>query len=89
MTTLITCHANADFDSFAAMLAARHLYSPCVLLFPGTQERNLQQLYRQLDTIALGFKESATIDMASIDRLVLVDTRQKSRVPHVAQLLTK
>ena len=42
--TLITCHANVDFDAFAAMLAARHLYSPYVLLFPGSQERGLQKL---------------------------------------------
>ena len=88
-TTLITCHANADFDAFAAMLAARHLYASPVLLFPGTQERNLQQLFARLDTAALGFVESAAIDWEAVGRLVLVDTRQKSRVPHVAQLLAR
>ena len=88
-TTLITCHANADFDAFAAMLAVRHLYVPHVLLFPGTQERNLQQLVAQLDAKALGFADHADIDMESIARLVLVDTRQKGRVPHVAQLLAR
>uniref|UniRef100_B8J011 Polynucleotide adenylyltransferase region n=1 Tax=Desulfovibrio desulfuricans (strain ATCC 27774 / DSM 6949 / MB) TaxID=525146 RepID=B8J011_DESDA len=87
--TLITCHANADFDAFAAMLAARHLYSPHVLLFPGSQERGLQKLYATLDTRAYNFAASAELDWDSFDRLVLVDTRQRGRVSHVAPLLDR
>lgn len=87
--TLITCHANADFDAFAAMLAVRYLYQPHVLLFPGTQERNLQRLLTQLDMPALGFVESTALQPESIGRLVLVDTRQRARVPHVAQWLDR
>lgn len=87
--TLITCHANADFDAFAAMLAARHLYAPCVLLFPGSQERGLQKIYAGLDRAAYGFVEAADLYWEDIDRLVLVDTRQRSRVSHVAPLLKR
>ncbi|MBD5648076.1 MAG: CBS domain-containing protein [Desulfovibrio sp.] len=87
--TLITCHANADFDAFAAMLAARRLYAPCSLLFPGTQERGLQKLVGSLDPAAYNLVESEDIHWEDYDRLVLVDTRQKSRVPHVAQLLER
>ncbi|MBD5417588.1 MAG: CBS domain-containing protein [Desulfovibrio sp.] len=87
--TLITCHANADFDAFAAMLAARRLYAPCSLLFPGTQERGLQKLAASLDAAAYDFVESDAIRWEDYDRLVLVDTRQKSRVPHVAPLLER
>ena len=46
---LVTCHANADFDSFAAMLAAHFLYPGSLLLFPGTQERGLQKVVASLD----------------------------------------
>ena len=46
---LVTCHANADFDSFAAMLAAHFLYPDSLLLFPGTQERGLQKVVGSLD----------------------------------------
>ena len=87
--TLITCHANADFDAFAAMLAARHLYSPHVLFFPGSQERGLQKLYAALDTRAYSFVDSAELNWGSFDRLVLVDTRQRGRVNHVAPLLDR
>lgn len=87
MRTLITCHANADCDAFAAMLAARHLYEDASLLFPGTQEAGLGNVYKQLDKQKYGFLDTHDIKWNEFDRLVLVDTRQKSRVPHVAPLL--
>lgn len=87
--TLITCHANADFDAFAAMLAARRLYSPCSLLFPGSQERSLQKLVSALDATSYDLVESNTIRWADYTCLVLVDTHQRSRVPHVAPLLKR
>jgi tRNA nucleotidyltransferase (CCA-adding enzyme) len=87
--TLITCHVNADFDAFAAMLAARHLYGNAALLFPGSQERGLQKLYASLNAAEYGFLESSNISWNSIDRLVLVDTRQRGRIRHVTQLLDR
>jgi hypothetical protein len=71
------------------MLAARFLYSPHVLLFPGTQERGLQKLIAGLDTAALGIVETPAIPWDSITRLVVVDTRQRGRISHVAQLLDR
>lgn len=87
--TLVTCHANADFDAFAAMLAARRLYAPCALLFPGTQERGLQKLYAALDHKAYDFVSAENLDWTAFDRLVLVDTRQRGRVRHAAPLLDR
>lgn len=89
MSTLITAHANADFDAFAAMLAARRLHDDNVLLFPGTQEKSLQKVYNNLDRQHYNFMEAAEIPWAEIDRLVLVDTRQKGRLRHIAPLLER
>ncbi len=92
-TTLVTCHSNADFDSFAAMLAAATLYAPCDLLFPGTQEKNLHKLYESvLDEIgelasSCTFVEPSSLDRTRYTLLVVVDTRQRSRLPHVWPLL--
>ncbi|MDR3319606.1 MAG: DHH family phosphoesterase [Desulfovibrio sp.] len=85
---LVTCHANADFDAFAAMLAARRLYGRCGLLFPGSQERPLQKVYAEIDKKAYGFVDG-TPDWKNFDCLVLVDTRQRSRVRHVFPLLER
>jgi tRNA nucleotidyltransferase (CCA-adding enzyme) len=85
---LVTCHVNADFDAFAAMLAVRHIYGRCALFFPGSQERPLQKVYAELDKNAYGFVEGSP-NWESFDRLILVDTRQRSRVRHVEPLLER
>ncbi|MBQ3060360.1 MAG: CBS domain-containing protein [Desulfovibrio sp.] len=69
------------------MLAARHLYQPCFLLFPGTQERGLHKVFSSLDPADYNFRESASLNWMDFQRLVLVDTRQRSRIKHVAPLL--
>lgn len=71
------------------MLAARRLYAPCVLLFPGSQERGLQKVYANLDKTAYNFAEAGELHWEDFGRLVLVDTRQRSRVSHVAPLLDR
>ena len=86
---LVTCHANADFDSFAAMLAAHFLYPGSLLLFPGTQERGLQKVVASLDAKRYHLTESADIPWDEITHLVLVDTRQRERVRHVSTLLDR
>lgn len=88
MKTLITSHINADCDAFSAMLGAGLLYPDSDLLFPGTQENSLAQLYKSV-TDEYGFVKATEIDWKEYDRLVLVDTRQKNRLPHIAGLLSK
>lgn len=89
MKTLITCHANADCDAFAAMLAARHLYPDAELLFPGTQEAGLGSVYASIDKKNYNFVELHNIDWQAYDQLVLVDTKQEGRVKHIAPLLKR
>ena len=42
---VITTHLNADFDAMASMVAARKLYPEALLVFPGSQERNLRDFF--------------------------------------------
>lgn len=87
--TLVTCHMNADFDAFASLVASQFLYPGAVLLFPGSQERTLQVFYADTACFMYNFKKAEELDMGSFERLVVVDTRQRSRVPHVHELLDK
>lgn len=87
--TVITAHANADFDALAAMIAASRLYPDAVLIFPGSQEKNLRNFYIQSTTYLFNFKQFRDIDPDAVELLVVVDTRQKSRLPHVQPLLDK
>lgn len=90
--TLITCHSNADFDALAAMCAAALIYGPCDVLFPGTQEANLQTFYQELKErpgAAPGctFLDDRVPDFSKYGSLVAVDTRRRSRLRHVWPLL--
>ncbi len=91
-STLVTCHANADFDALAAMLAAGRLYAPCDLLYPGSQEKNLNKFLEEMlarrDLLeGCAFVDPETCDLSRYSFLIVVDTRQRSRLHHVWKLL--
>lgn len=77
---VITTHLNADFDCLGAMIAARRLYPEAVLVFPGSQERGLRDYLLHSTLYAYNFKRLKEIDLGLINRLILVDVRQASRI---------
>lgn len=89
--TLVTCHSNADFDAFASMLAAGRIYAPCDLYYPGSQEKNLNKFCDEVKQSAHLLEGCRLMDsVADFSRygfLIVVDTRQKSRLHHVWPLL--
>jgi tRNA nucleotidyltransferase (CCA-adding enzyme) len=87
--TVITSHINADFDALASMIAASKLYPGATLIFPGSQEKNLRNFFIQSATYLFNFKTYKDIDPETVTTLVLVDTRQRSRVPHAASFLDR
>ena len=87
--TVITAHMNADFDALAAMVAAGKIYKDAVLIFPGTHEKGLREFFIQSATYLFNLKSFRDIDPDSVKLLVVVDTRQKSRVAHIKPLLEK
>ena len=85
--TIITSHINADFDAIGAMLAAQLLYPEAVIIFPGSQEKNLRDFFVSAMSYLFNMADPQDMDMDAVETLVLVDTRQRSRVPVVAPLL--
>ncbi len=77
---VITTHINADFDSLASMLAAKKLYPDAVLVFPGSQEKNLRDFFVRSTFYVLQSERIRNIDLAAVKRLILVDTRQAGRI---------
>ena len=72
---LITTHINADFDGFAAMVAARKIYPDAVMAFSGSQERNVRDFIAQNLLYSHDFAKIKDIDLKAVDTLILVDTR--------------
>ena len=85
-TTLITCHANADFDALAALVAASKLHPGSLLLFPGTQEEALKSFYQETASAMFNFVRANEVPWEAVTHLVAVDTRQRGRLQHVAPL---
>lgn len=85
--TIITSHINADFDAIASMLAAQKLYPGSLVVFPGSQEKNLRNFF--IDSMAYLFNMAniKDIDFSNVKRLVLVDTRQPNRIGKLSLLL--
>ncbi|MBM3298946.1 MAG: DHH family phosphoesterase, partial [Deltaproteobacteria bacterium] len=83
---VITTHLNADFDAFASMVAAKKLYPNAVVAFPGAQEKDLRDFFMDSTLYILSIERAKDIDLDKVRRLVLVDTRQKSRIGRFAEL---
>jgi tRNA nucleotidyltransferase (CCA-adding enzyme) len=81
---LIITHVNADFDAFASMVAAKKLYPDAAVAFPGSQEKNLRDFFMESTLYILSIERAKDIDLNKIRRLILVDTRQKSRIGRFA-----
>jgi tRNA nucleotidyltransferase (CCA-adding enzyme) len=86
---VITTHINADFDALASMIAAKKLYSEATLVFSGSQERNLRNFFLHSTSYIFDFAKIRQIDFGRIERLILVDTRQRSRIGKFAEILGK
>jgi tRNA nucleotidyltransferase (CCA-adding enzyme) len=85
--TVITTHINADFDAFASMLAAKKLYPDALVVFPGSQERNLRDFFVKSMVYMYNIVKIKDIELKAVDRLVLVDTRQASRIGKFAGIV--
>jgi tRNA nucleotidyltransferase (CCA-adding enzyme) len=83
---IITTHMNADFDALASMIAAQKLYPGATLVFPGSQEKNLRNFFLHSTSYLFNFTKLKHVDFDRIKRLILVDTRQKSRIGKFADL---
>jgi len=88
-STVITSHINADFDALASMLAAQKLYPDSLVVFPGSQEKNLRNFFIQSMVYLLNITNVKEIDVAKIERLVLVDTKQPHRIGKFESILNR
>jgi len=84
---VITTHLNADFDAFASMVAAKRLYPEAVVAFPGSQEKNVRNFFMESTLYILSIERAKDVDLDSVKRLIVVDTRQKSRIGRFAELV--
>jgi tRNA nucleotidyltransferase (CCA-adding enzyme) len=84
---VITTHQHADFDGMASMIAAKKLYPKAVMAFSGSQEKNIRDFFVQSAAYLYDFQRIKNIALDKINRLIIVDTRQASRIGKFAECL--
>jgi tRNA nucleotidyltransferase (CCA-adding enzyme) len=70
------------------MLAAKKLYPSAVLVFPGSQERSLRDFFIHSTLYAFEVERMKNIDLQEVRRLILVDTRQISRIGKFSEVVS-
>ena len=71
------------------MLAAQKLYPGSIIIFPGSQEKSLRDFFVNSMSYLFNMTDANSIDFSRTTLLVIVDTRQKSRLPQVFGVLDK
>ncbi|MEK6201639.1 MAG: CBS domain-containing protein [Desulfobulbaceae bacterium] len=84
---VITTHINANFDGLASMIAARKLYPEAIMVFSGSQEKNLRDFINETLQDRYDFGRLKHVDLKAITRLIVVDTRSAKRIGTFAACL--
>ncbi|MBW2449255.1 MAG: CBS domain-containing protein [Deltaproteobacteria bacterium] len=71
------------------MLAAQKLYPDSMAVFPGSQEKNLRNFFIKSMVYLFNMADIKDIDLDSVKKLVLVDTRQASRIGKLSAVLER
>lgn len=86
---VITSHTNADFDTYASMIAAKKLYPRARLVFSGSIEKGLRDAIEKLIRLPYRFEKAKEIDLSRVKRLILVDIKNASRIGPFSALAGK
>lgn len=88
--TVITTHINADFDGISSVLAAHKLYPGSMVVLPNAGEKkNLKNFFISSLLYLFNMKRIADIAEKRVCRVVIVDTRNLSRLGEVASIIEK
>jgi tRNA nucleotidyltransferase (CCA-adding enzyme) len=76
---IVVGHANPDFDAYASTVAAARLFEGARCVFLGTQNANVRA-FHNLHEEFLDFVDVRALDVDAIDSVIMVDTRDASRI---------
>jgi len=85
---VIISHQSTDFDSLAAMVAAKKIYKDALLVFTGAIERNVRKFISMYGDL-IEVTPLKKIKIEEINKLIIVDTRIKRRIGLFANVINK
>ena len=84
---VITTHTNGDFDTLASMIAAKKLYPAAITVFPAGVEKSVREFLEKYPVTGFEQVKPNKVNLDQVERLILVDTRQKGRIGIFATLV--
>lgn len=85
---VIISHQSTDFDSLAAMVAAKKIYKGALLVFTGAIEKNVRKFISMYGDL-IDVTPLKKIKIEEITKLIIVDTRIKRRIGTFANVINK
>ncbi len=85
---IVLTHGNADFDALSCLVAASIIYPGAKPIVPQTLNPNVRA-FMSIHKDLFPFFDRNAVDMKRVQRIVVVDTAQGSRVEGIGYLLTK
>ena len=82
---IITTHLHADFDCIASMVAAKKLYPEAVIVFPGSQEKNVRDYFAHAENPP-HYRKLKGLNLDEITKVIVVDACSKGRIGIFAEL---
>jgi len=83
---IVVGHANPDFDAYASTIAATKLFEGSKGVFLGSQNANVRA-FHNLHEEFLDFVDLRGLDLSAVDSVVMVDTRDPSRLGEVGETI--
>ena len=84
---IIVTHLSADFDSFAGMVAAKKLFPGAAIVLPTAINSNVRKFMSLYEDELPSLMEAGDIDFKDVGRLIMIDTRLKTRIGPAGQAL--
>lgn len=88
MTRIITTHRQTDFDGFASLVAAKLIYPDSTPVLPQSLNPNVKS-FLSIHKDLLPFSDKVKVDLDEVERLVVVDTGNWSRLDIMSGLKEK
>ncbi|MRS11484.1 MAG: CBS domain-containing protein [Actinobacteria bacterium] len=88
LTEIVVGHANPDFDAYAAMVAATKLFDESCAVYLGSQNANVRE-FHNLHEDFVRFTDLKTLDLSSVKRVIMVDTREPGRVGELGAVVKR
>ncbi|MDZ4169042.1 MAG: CBS domain-containing protein [Coriobacteriia bacterium] len=85
---IVVGHANPDFDAYASTVAAARLFDGSLGVYLGSQNANVRA-FHNLHEEFLPFTDLKGLELAKIDSVVMVDTRDPRRIGELSEVVTR